>query len=117
MSEAPPDAEFFRAQLLTLQAELQALEATGEAAAETVELDQTKVGRLSRMDALQAQAMSKASNHRRAATLRAIETALQRLDRGDYGECRECGEFINPKRLEFDPTVLHCIECAAGKDA
>jgi DnaK suppressor protein len=117
MSDAAPDPEFFRQRLLKLRAELTALAATGDAAAETVELDQTKVGRLSRMDALQAQAMSKATNQRREETLRGIEAALKRIDRGDYGECRNCGEYINPKRLEFDPTAKLCIECAAGSDA
>ena len=116
MSEAAPDLEVFRARLIALRADLVALDATGEAAAETVELDQTKVGRLSRMDALQAQAMSKATNQRREQTLRAIELALARIERGDYGECRDCGEYINPKRLEFDPTARLCISCASGAE-
>ena len=117
MSAAAPDLEFFRQRLLELRAELSALAATGDEAAQTVELDQTKVGRLSRMDALQAQAMSKATNQRRAETLRGIEAALKRIDRGDYGECRLCGEYINPKRLEFDPTAKLCIGCAADSSA
>jgi len=112
MSDAP-DPEFFRQQLLELRAELAALVATGDAAAQTVELDQTKVGRLSRMDALQAQAMSMATNHRLEETLRGIAAALKRIDRGDYGECRACGEYINSKRLEFDPTARLCIGCAS----
>jgi DnaK suppressor protein len=116
MSDATPDPEFFRQRLLELRAELSALTAIGDEAAQTVELDQTKVGRLSRMDALQAQAMSKATNQRREATLRGIEAALKRIDRGGYGECHLCGEYINPKRLEFDPTAKLCIECAAGND-
>jgi DnaK suppressor protein len=85
MSDATPDPEFFRQRLLELRAELSALTAIGDEAAQTVELDQTKVGRLSRMDALQAQAMSKATNQRRAETLRGIEAALKRIDRGGYG--------------------------------
>ncbi len=114
MSEKPPDPDYFRRLLIELREQLTALEATGAAAAETVDLDQTRVGRLSRMDALQAQAMSQASNRRRQAVLGAIEAALKRIQRGDYGECRECGEYINPKRLEFDPTVRLCIDCASS---
>jgi DnaK suppressor protein len=117
MSDATPDPEFFRQRLLELRAELSALTAIGDEAAQTVELDQTKVGRLSRMDALQAQAMSKATNQRRAETLRGIEAALKRIDRGGYGECHLCGEYNTPTRLEFDPTAKLCIECAAGNDA
>jgi DnaK suppressor protein len=49
--------------------------------------------------------------------LRVIEADLKRIDRGDYGECRACGEYINPKRLEFDPTAKLCIGCAADSNA
>ena len=78
-----------------------------------VELDQQSVGRLSRMDALQVQAMAQASEDRRRGRLQRIESALKRIEDGDYGECVECGEVIPPKRLEIDPTVTHCVECAS----
>jgi DnaK suppressor protein len=106
------DTEHFRALLLQLQQELQAVDTSGREAAQTVELDQTRVGRLSRMDALQAQAMLQATNNRRSATLRAIEVAFKAIERGSYGDCIECDEPINPQRLEFDPTVRLCIRCA-----
>ena len=102
-----------RQKLLKLRAELQAIAESGDASAAVVELDQAKVGRLSRMDAMQAQAMAKASGDRREQMLRQIEAALKRLDDDEYGYCRACDEPINPKRLEFDPTVLLCIECAS----
>ncbi|MDW7746338.1 TraR/DksA family transcriptional regulator [Halomonas sp.] len=78
----------------------------------TVMLDQQSVGRLSRMDALQGQAMAKAEEDRRQLAIRRIDAALARLDRGTFGECVECGEWIAVKRLEWDPTVLKCIDCA-----
>jgi DnaK suppressor protein len=84
----------------------------GQAAARTVELDQTRVGRLSRMDALQAQAMSVEVNLRRSELIRQIKAALARIDTGDYGYCVSCGEEINPKRLAFDPAVAICMDCA-----
>jgi DnaK suppressor protein len=65
------------------------------------------------MDAMQAQAMAKASAARRELTLRRIGSALQRLEDDEFGYCLECGESINPKRLEFDPTVELCIACAS----
>jgi DnaK suppressor protein len=106
------DLAEMRARLLALRKELESLAATGDQAAEVVELDQTRVGRLSRMDALQAQAMSKASGQRRNATLRNIELALKRIENGEYGLCIVCDESINPKRLEFDPAASLCIQCA-----
>jgi DnaK suppressor protein len=102
-----------RERLLQLRAELQAEAAAAEGSADIVELDQSKVGRLSRMDAMQAQAMAQASGLRREATLRRIAAALKRVDEGEYGVCLECGEPINRKRLEFDPTALLCIDCAS----
>lgn len=101
-----------REKLLRLRAELEDLAATGDESAAVVELDQSKVGRLSRMDAMQAQAMAQATAARRDAMLRNIAAALERFDRGEYGICQECGEPINPKRLEVDPTALRCIDCA-----
>jgi DnaK suppressor protein len=105
-----------RDRLLKLREELQAIAATGDEFAAVVELDQSKVGRLSRMDAMQAQAMAKASGQRREAMLRNIEAALKRIDDGDYGLCRDCDEPINPKRLEFDPTALRCIDCESKRE-
>jgi len=102
-----------RNKLQKLRAELLALVESGDESAAVVELDQTKVGRLSRMDAMQAQAMAKASSERRQQMLRKIDAALIRLDNDEYGVCKECDEPINPKRLEFDPTVVLCIECAS----
>jgi len=106
-----------RDRLLKLRAELQSVAESGDESASIVELDQTKVGRLSRMDAMQAQAMAKASAQRREQMLRRIETALRRIDDGEYGFCKECDEPINPKRLEFDPTVTLCIECATKAES
>ena len=102
-----------RDKLLKLRAELQAIAEIADESAAVVELDQSKVGRLSRMDALQAQAMAKASGERREQMLRKIEAALKRIDDDEYGYCRECDEPINPKRLEFDPTSVLCIDCAS----
>ena len=98
-----------------LRGELRALSDAGdqtEAARRPVVLDQQSVGRLSRMDALQGQAMAVAIQGRRDARARAVAAALERLDTGDFGWCDDCGEFIGVKRLDLDPAVLRCVECA-----
>ena len=77
-----------------------------------VELDQQSVGRLSRMDAMQVQAMAKAQEARRGARLQMIEAALKRIAAGDYGYCVECDEEIPAKRLEVDPAAPRCVKCA-----
>lgn len=106
------DAVPARDKLLALRAELEATAATGEASAAVVDLDQSAVGRLSRMDAMQAQAMAQASGLRRDDMLRQITAALGRIDRDEYGDCQSCDEPINQKRLDFDPTATLCIDCA-----
>jgi DnaK suppressor protein len=105
-----------RINLLALKQTLLKAQETGDQAEQTVELDQTRVGRLSRMDAMQAQAMSKETGRRRRQKLLQIEATLRRINSEDYGFCQECGEEIAPARLEFDPTVLLCIICASAKE-
>ena len=106
------DNQHFKQTLLTLQADLLAVEQSGQEAAQTVELDQTTIGRVSRMDAMQGQAIAKETQQRRVIQLQRIEASLQRLEKGIFGLCLRCGEDIHAKRLEFDPTAPLCIDCA-----
>ena len=89
------------------------VEESATEATNTVELDQTRVGRVSRMDAMQSQAMAKESDRRRRLTLQRIDSALRRMDEGEYGYCVACGEEIAASRLEADPAAPLCIECAS----
>ena len=68
------------------------------------------------MDAMQAQAMSLETKRRREIQLTRIDSALQRLANDEFGDCVRCGEAIESKRLDFDPSVLLCIECATEED-
>lgn len=113
MPFSPLDLAAIRSRLLTERA---ALSDTSHSAAESrapVELDQTSVGRLSRMDAMQSQAMALATERRRSDTIRRIDQALARLDAGTYGACVICGEAIAPRRLALDAAVASCLECAS----
>ncbi|NQU70400.1 MAG: TraR/DksA C4-type zinc finger protein [Rhodospirillales bacterium] len=107
------DLDHFRAILQDRKEELLHFLAENSDAAKTVELDQTRVGRLSRMDALQNQEMAKETNRRRQAELLRIEAAFQRIEDGEFGECGNCGEDIAIKRLELDAAVIVCINCAS----
>lgn len=110
------NTKLYAEQLRALQAQLELDSETGDAAASVVELDQSRVGRLSRMDALQAQSMSQASQRRRVQQLRDIAAALNRIEAGTFGVCLDCDEPINPKRLSFDPSVRYCLGCATERD-
>ncbi len=100
---------------LALEHEREALTEASAATAEDrapVELDPQSVGRLSRMDAIQVQAMAVASESRRQDRLRRIAAALRRIDDGGYGYCLGCDEDIPAKRIAVDPTVTRCVDCA-----
>ena len=89
-----------------------AFERLGDEDRSTVALDQQSVGRLSRMDALQRQAMAEATARRLETERRRIVAALARLEEGEYGFCVSCGETISAARLSADPTVPTCVACA-----
>jgi DnaK suppressor protein len=108
--------ECFARQLLQQQQALLGLQETADEATKTVELDQSSVGRLSRMDALQGQAMSQERDRRRQLELQKIAAALRRVEAGEYGFCAMCGEDIALKRLELDPAAPLCIDCASKSD-
>ncbi len=110
------DLELFRQ---CIESRLAALDQDGEAGREAcavVELDQTRVGRLSRMDALQGQAMAQATDRRRLQQIAALQAALARIEKGDYGECAVCGEAIAEGRLRADPASTLCLACASARE-
>ena len=91
--------------------ELTAEDVLGQSAQKTVELDQQSVGRLSRMDALQSQAMAQAQQRRSDAHKQALQAALRRLAEDEFGYCMECGDKIEEARLLANPVVLKCVSC------
>lgn len=109
-----PDQEYYRKRLQQRQKEILLENETGESGAATVDLDQTSVGRVSRVDALQAQAMSVAAQERRVADLQKIDAALKRVEEGEYGYCLNCGEAIAPQRLEINLAAALCVKCASA---
>ncbi len=88
----------------------------GEQGAEVVNLDQTLVGRVSRMDAMQQQSMAIATRDQATAKLRKVELALQAIRDGDFGYCRRCDEPIAIARLNAQPESALCIDCQALVD-
>ncbi len=114
MSE-PDDDELRRIFEPRLLAELEDLRRQSDdtsADRKPVALDQQSVGRLSRMDAMQAQAMAEAVNSRRKHRQALIQQALQRIEQGEFGYCLACGDFIGMKRLDVEPVSTLCLACA-----
>ena len=105
-------SERFRTLIEQRLSELEAVEASKRDEARPVELDQTRVGRLSRQDALQSQALSVAALQRNREQIGRLRRALNKVDEGEYGWCEECGEAIPDARLEIDPAADYCVACA-----
>ncbi len=106
------DTRIYRDKLERLKSELESVAESGAEAARPVELDQARVGRVSRMDALRSQAMSQEGERRRALQLARIRAALKRIDDGEFGYCLSCGAPIAAQRLDVDPAAHLCIDCA-----
>ena len=103
--------DVFRNALTSLREEIEQLNTDSREAADTVALDQSKVGRLSRMDAMQAQQMAQETARRRQLQLQKIDNALRRMESEDYGYCFKCGDEIGVDRLNFDPASTRCMDC------
>lgn len=112
-----PDIPELRRRLEAQVARLESIAETGSEAARPVELDQTKVGRVSRMDAIRSQAMSVETERRRTAELVRIRAALKRIDDDEYGDCLHCGGPIAVERLAIDPAATLCIDCASRAES
>ena len=106
------DEEAARIALLGMRKELCDMLGNARENTAPVELDQTQQGRLSRMDAMQQQAMADETQRRRHLRLVQIDAALARLDDGEYGYCMTCGEEIDADRLALDPAIALCMRHA-----
>lgn len=104
----------FREEIETRLSEIAEQDRLGAQGQSVVTLDQQAVGRLSRMVALQSQAMAKAEQARRDTEKTKLLAALRRIDEGEFGYCEACGDAIAPKRLALDPGARLCISCASG---
>lgn len=108
------DTDKFKEKLQVQLEELNRLSTISSESRKTVALDQQSVGRLSRMDAMQGQAMALATEERREQARVRVEAALRRIAAGDYGFCLKCEEEIDIRRLELDPSTPFCLSCAKG---
>ena len=106
------DIEKAKLRLQSVKDELEAFSELSSDARAPVKLDQQSVGRLSRMDSMQQQAMAQAQGRNRQRDLVRIEMAHRRILEDEYGYCANCGEEIPDKRLEIDPMAERCVGCA-----
>ncbi len=103
------------ATLRSLKSDIELQLAEIELSAQPVELDQASVGRLSRMDAMQQQAMAIAGRRNLQTRLSRCLVALSAIDRDEYGMCRSCEEPIGYRRLAAYPEAPLCIACQSRR--
>jgi len=106
----------FGERLAALRTELEDALGSGAEATKPVTLDQSSVGRLSRMDAIQQQAMAQATQRNLRKRLQQCKAALAASERGEYGECRQCEEPIGYRRLAAYPEAPLCLACQRQVD-
>lgn len=104
----------FCSKLEKRRTELEELREMSASGRDPVELDQQSVGRVSRVDAMQRQAMAQEQERKRGAELIRIEHALNRIKDGEFGFCLNCGENIPLQRLDIDPAIMVCVRCASN---
>ena len=106
------EIEILRQAIIDEIAELNRLRGQARDSRAPVELDQQSVGRLSRIDAMQQQAMNIANDTRRQHRHQTLMAALKRIEASDYGYCLNCNDAIGAGRLAIDPAVTFCVDCA-----
>ena len=102
--------------LLQSEADLQEQLKISKAATDVVTLDQTAVGRISRMDAMQQQSMAVSTRGKASAKLNRVKAALRAIANDEYGYCRQCDESIAFKRLLAQPEASYCLSCQEQTD-
>jgi DnaK suppressor protein len=110
----PAMAPRFRELLIRRAAELQAALAREEAEEQAAvrESDAHEVTDLKELAEEQTLTTVHEMQHQHAAQeLEQVHAALHRLDAGQYGLCRSCGEAIELRRLEALPAALRCTRC------
>lgn len=114
LSDAERDE--LRGALGALRDRLEAALAAGADGAAVVELDQTKMGRVSRVDAMQQQAMAQRTRQQQERRLALVRTALGRVDDELFGLCATCEEPIGLRRLRVRPEATLCLACARARE-
>ncbi len=107
----PSQLQELHSLLLATRAKLEQQLQDGESATDVVVLDQTTVGRVSRVDAMQQQSMAVSTRANAQVTLRKVIAALRCIDEEGYGYCSNCDEPIEFKRLQVQPQASHCLNC------
>jgi len=73
---------------------------------------ENSIGRISRMDAINNKSVMEAALRTARKELEGLKHASRNLTSDDFGQCENCGDSINVKRLMVVPGSRHCMKCA-----
>ena len=102
--------------LRKLESELKEQLQINKQATETVLLDQTAVGRVSRIDAMQQQSIAVSTRGKALLKLKKVQASLEAIESDNYGFCRQCDEAISFGRLNAQPQASLCLVCQDKAD-
>lgn len=102
--------------LIRSRNELQEQLEISEQSTQIVNLDQTAVGRVSRIDAMQQQSMALSAKSKAKAKLKKVALALMAIKNSDYGRCQQCEDDIGFPRLNVQPEASLCLDCQSKVD-
>ncbi len=102
--------------LLIARTELKQQLSFNTSASEPVKLDQSAVGRVSRVDAIQQQHMAVSTRRQAQQRLERLNVAIKAINNEDYGYCQDCDEPINYRRLQVQPEAVVCLTCQQKRD-
>ena len=112
----PAQLEELHADLLAERDRLEAVLRLNKDGSKPVELG-TPIGRLSRMDAIQQQEMTRASRGTLATKLGQVHASLEAYPKGNFGYCRSCEEPIGYRRLKARPEAPFCLTCQDTRES
>ena len=90
-----------------LQSSLESLEDASKAVQPSI-----SIGRLTRMDAIGSQKVNEHILSQNRTAMLTLENALNRIEKGTYGQCVRCAKEIPIGRLRHVPEALMCVPCA-----
>ena len=103
--------------LLTKKMMLETQLSESRHALKPVTLDQTLLGRVSRMDAIQQQEVAASTHRHKSITLQKVTNALALFKIDNFGYCRKCDNPIGYKRLKAQPESALCLRCQTSLDS
>ena len=97
--------------------EIEELKLTIERVKETIQpiAPDDAIGRLTRMEAINAKSVSEANLRSSQARLSKLESALNNIDDPEFGICAGCEEPIPIGRLMVIPESRMCVKCIESR--